>query len=359
MPELRKDPISERWVIIATERGKRPSDFCGGEAVAMEKEPKTCPFCEGGEDKTPPEIIAWRKPGTLKNKPGWLVRVIPNKFPALVTEGEVNRRGVGVFDMISGIGAHEVIIESPKHNEHLADAPPEQTEKVLWAYKERIRDLERDKRFRYVLVFKNYGSAAGASLSHPHSQIIATPITPRYLKMELQNARDYFQQKERCIFCDMIVQELSTGDRVVAENEYFVAIEPFAARFPFETWILPRKHSHGFTYLNDEDALQLANIMRDTLQRLKLTLNDPPYNYVLHTSPNPVVRPGKPDYWGTIQYDFHWHIEIIPRLTKQAGFEWGSGLYINPTPPEEAARYLREINLEGGECTWPNEKRKE
>ena len=346
MPELRKDPISERWVIIATERGKRPSDFGGGEAVSMEKEPKICPFCEGSEDKTPSEIIAWRKPGTLKNRPGWLVRVIPNKFPALVIEGEVNRRGVGVFDMISGIGAHEVIIESPRHNEHLSEAPPEQIEKVLWAYKERIRDLERDKRFRYVLVFKNYGSSAGASLSHPHSQIIATPITPRYLKMELQSARNYFQQKERCIFCDMITQELSTGERIVAENEYFVALEPFAARFPFETWILPRKHAHGFTYLNDEDALQLANIMRDTLRRLKLTLNDPPYNYVLHTSPNPVVRPGKPDYWGTIQYDFHWHIEIIPRLTQQAGFEWGSGLYINPTPPEEATRYLKEVNVE-------------
>ncbi len=343
MPELRKDPISERWVIVSTERGRRPSDFKMGEEKGAGQDNVKCPFCEGNETKTPAEIISYRKPGTAPNTPGWQVRVIPNKFPALVIEGEVNRTGIGIFDMMSGIGAHEVIVETPKHGEHMPDMEDPQVEKILWAYKERIRDLEKDKRFRYVLVFKNHGEAAGASLSHAHSQIIATPITPRYVKLELANARQYFIEKERCIFCDLIRQELSYGERVVTENEHFVTIMPFASRFPFEVWLLPRKHYSKFSEMNEEETKHCARMLKDILTRLKKTLYDPPYNYVVHTAPNIVTRPGRPDYWGTIQYDFHWHIEIIPRLTSTAGFEWGSGLYINPTPPEEAAKYLREI----------------
>jgi UDPglucose--hexose-1-phosphate uridylyltransferase len=184
MPELRKDPISDRWVIIATERGRRPSDFKEGAAGKI-TEGKYCPFCEGEESKTPNEIVAWRNPGSKPNSPGWSVRVTPNKFPALVVEGEVNRTGIGIFDMMSGIGAHEVILETPKHGENLADMDETHIDKILWAYKNRIADLEKDKRFRYVLVFKNYGEAAGASLEHAHSQLIATPITPRYIKLEL------------------------------------------------------------------------------------------------------------------------------------------------------------------------------
>ncbi|MBU0574393.1 MAG: galactose-1-phosphate uridylyltransferase [Candidatus Margulisiibacteriota bacterium] len=340
MSELRKCPITDRWVIISPTRGRRPSDF---EAVSAEKTDNAkCPFCEGNESKTPAEIIAWRKPNTLPNTPGWQVRIIPNKFPALGIEGEVNRRGIGIFDMMSGVGAHEVIIETPRHNESLADMTEADIDKVLWAYKHRIQDLQKDSRFRYILVFKNYGKAAGASLEHPHSQLIATPITPRYVKLELSNSRAYFQEKERCIFCDLMRQELSSGERIVYENELFVAFAPFASRFPFETWILPRRHHSDFQGTPDDERMQLAGCLKDVLTRLKVTLNDPPYNYVVHTAPNSITRPGKPDYWGTIEYDYHWHIEIIPRLTKMAGFEWGSGLYINPTSPEEAAKYLRE-----------------
>ena len=346
MPELRKDPISERWVVISTERGKRPSDF-KLPSVAEEEalDIKGCPFCGGNESKTPPEITAWRKPGTEPNTQGWDIRVVSNKFPALTNEGDVNRTGMGVFDMMSGIGAHEVIIETPRHDLNIPDMDDEHVEKVLWAYKQRILDIGKDQRFRYVLVFKNYGKVAGASLSHPHSQLIATPITPRYVKMELSNSREYFLEKERCIFCDIIRQELGSGERMVYENEYFVVFTPFASRFPFEVWILPRRHEFGFQVLPDEERLLLAQCLKDVLKRLRTTLDDPPYNYVLHTSPNPIPRPGKPDYWGTIQFDFHWHIEIIPRLTKMAGFEWGSGLYINPTSPEEAAKYLREAKI--------------
>lgn len=345
MPELRKDPISDRWVIISTGRGKRPSDFAGATVEEEKEKPKDCPFCEGNEDKTPREITALRKPETLPDKPGWLVRIMENKFPALTKVGEVSRTGTGILDMMSGIGAHEVIVESPDHVKHLGDMDVDQIEKVLWAYKQRITDLEKDMRFRYVLVFKNYGSQAGASLSHPHSQLIATPITPRYVKLELSNSRAYFLEKERCIFCDLIRQELGSGERIINENEYFVTFCPFASRFPFEIWLLPRKHHSGFQELPDEERSQLAIMLKDALARLKVTLNNPPYNYVVHTAPNPTPRPGRPDYWGTIMYDYHWHIEIIPRLTKMAGFEWGSGLYINPTAPEQAAKYMRETTL--------------
>lgn len=346
MPELRKDPISERWVVISSERGKRPSDFkmpsVAEESIGSEK---NCPFCGGNEAKTPPEINAWRTGGSKPDTPGWDVRMIQNKFPALTTKGDVNRTGMGIFDMMSGIGAHEVIVETPQHNLTIPDMEDDQVVKILWAYKQRIVDLEKDKRFRYVLVFKNYGKTAGASLAHPHSQLISTPITPRYVKMELSNARAYFLEKERCIFCDIIRQELGSGERMVFENEYFVAFTPFASRFPFEIWILPRRHEYGFQILPDEERLLLAQCLKDILARLKACLNDPPFNYVLHTAPNPVPRPGKPDYWGTIKYDFHWHIEIIPRLTKMAGFEWGSGLYINPTAPEQAAKFLRDVKI--------------
>lgn len=346
MPELRKDPISERWMVIASERGQRPTDFKmpsvsdeAGEGGAK------CPFCKGNEAKTPPEITAWRDPNTAPNTVGWDVRIVNNLFPALVKEGEINRTGMGVFDMMSGVGAHEVIIETPDHKMNIPDMAEEHIEKILWAYKQRIVELGKDSRFRYVLVFKNYGKVAGASLTHPHSQLIATPITPRYVKMELANSRAYFLEKERCIFCDIIRQELGSGDRIVFENEFFVAFTPFASRFPFETWILPRRHEYGYQVMPDEERLLLARCLKDVLKKLKVCLNDPPYNMVLHTSPNPIARPGKPDYWGTLQYDFHWHIELIPRLTKMAGFEWGSGLYINPVAPEKAAKFLRETQI--------------
>jgi UDPglucose--hexose-1-phosphate uridylyltransferase len=346
MPELRKDPISDRWVVISTERGKRPTDFAMPRVSdESSNDLSKCPFCEGHEKMTPPEILAWRKGGTQPDSPGWEIRAMQNKFPALTPEGDVNRTGMGVYDMMSGIGAHEVIVESPRHNDNIPDLPDEHVEKILWAYKQRIVEINKDPRFRYALVFKNYGKTAGASLSHPHSQLIATPITPRYVKLELSNSREYFQEKERCIFCDIIRQELGTGERIVYENEYFVVFTPFASRFPFEIWLLPRRHEHGFQVMPDEERLLLAQCLKDVLKRLQVVLNDPPYNYVLHTSPSITPRPGKPDYWGTIEYDYHWHIEIIPRLTKMAGFEWGSGLYINPTAPEQAAKFLREAAI--------------
>ncbi|MBM3325299.1 MAG: hypothetical protein FJY66_06485 [Calditrichaeota bacterium] len=217
--------------------------------------------------------------------------------------------------------------------------------KVLRAYRERLADLERDLRFRYVLIFKNYGLSAGASLSHPHTQLIATPITPRTVAIELESAREHYSIKERCLFCDIISQEMEQDKRVVSTDEGYLVSTPFASRFPFELLISPIEHQHDFGQLSDVHLNRLAVVLKRTLSQLKQALNDPPYNFIVHTSPNMLARGRRPGHWQTLPYDYHWHIEIFPRLTRMAGFEWGTGFYINPTPPEDAARFLREIKV--------------
>lgn len=345
MSELRFDPIRRRWSIIATERRFRPHEF-----QRPEPEPAgelgACPFEYGNEHHTPPEIFVIAKGGRSPNGPGWQVRVVPNKFPALRVEGELSREGVGLYDRVTGIGAHEVIIEGPDHHRSLVDMAPEDVALIFRAARERLLDLRKDIRIRYVLVFKNHGRDAGASLFHPHSQIIATPVIPTVVVEELNNARQHWSHKERCIFCDLIQQERSYGSRVVFETAHFFLLEPFAASFPFETWILPKVHSHDFALCGDQVLLDLARVVRDFLRRIRTLLADPPYNMILHTAPSPHPRPGQPRYWTTIEQDFHWHLEFIPRVTRIAGFEWGSGYAINPTPPEDAARFLREVIVE-------------
>jgi UDPglucose--hexose-1-phosphate uridylyltransferase len=333
LPELRKDPITGRWVIISTDRGKRPSDFVR-ESVQI-KGNGFCPFCYGNEAKTPPEVLAYGRNGSGKDTPGWSIRVVPNKFPALQIEGDLDREGEGLFDRMNGIGAHEVIVETPDHQSTLATLPEKSVEEVLWAYRDRMLDLKNDKRFRYILLFKNHGEAAGASLEHTHSQLIALPIVPKRVREEVDKSKHYFEEKERCIFCDMIRQEVETGSRVIGENEYFIALAPYAPRFPFETWLLPRQHGSAFENHQSPIYASLARLLRDLLRRLDAVLNRPAYNYVVHTSP----------IGEEINEHFHWHIEMMPKLTKVAGFEWGTGFYINPTPPEEAARFLREAQL--------------
>ncbi len=341
MPELRHDPIQKRWVIIATERALRPHDFL---IEPERKEVNFCPFCEGNEEKTPPEIFAVRHSDSERDRPGWRVRVVPNKFPALKIEGGLDRRGLGPYDRMNGVGAHEVIIETPDHVAHFSDLKPEQLKLVLATYRERLVDLRHDRRFKYILIFKNYGQAAGASLSHPHTQLIATPVTPRTVAVELQSARDHYHVKERCLFCDIIDYELDAQERIIARNDRFVAIAPYASRFPFEVFLAPLQHRHDFAEITEEEIELLAEIMRELLGRMKTTLNDPPYNFLIHTIPNTRSTPKRYAYWETIEHDFHWHLEIMPRLTRIAGFEWGTGFYINPTPPEAAARYLRETS---------------
>jgi UDPglucose--hexose-1-phosphate uridylyltransferase len=335
VPELRKDPVTGRWVIISTDRAKRPSDFSRERAVI--KGGGFCPFCPGNESRTPPEILAYRPAENgQRDAPGWNLRVIPNKFPALGIEGELDRQAEGMFDKMNGIGAHEVVIETPDHMETLATMPVKRVEDVLWAFRDRILDLKQDRRFKYILVFKNHGEAAGASLEHPHSQLIALPILPKQVVEELEGAKRYFANKERCIFCDIIRQESEARVRVAAENQDFMTLAPYAPRFPFETWILPKRHESAFENSPSNVYENLAQMLRTVLSKAAQVLDDPAYNLVLHSSP---VQENTHDY-------YHWHLEIIPKLTKTAGFEWGTGFYINPTPPEEAARFLREAVVE-------------
>lgn len=331
MHELRKDPVIGRWVIIASERAGRPNDFSVNREMPTGG---TCPFCYGNEDKTPPEVLAYgRTPTEVADTPNWTVRVVPNKYPALRIEGPLGRRAAGMYDLMNAVGAHEVVIESPYHDTQIADLSEAQIAEVLWAYHDRFIDLKKDPRFRYILIFKNQGAEAGATLEHAHTQIIATPVVPKRVAEEIQGARQHFEQRERCIFCDVLQQELENPVRVVAQNAHFVSLEPFASRFPYETWILPRQHAAQFENLTGNEVEALAAILRDTLQRMKQALEDAPFNYVLHTAPT------RGD--GVGEY-YHWHMEIMPKLTRVAGFEWGSGFYINPTPPEVAALNLRD-----------------
>lgn len=332
MPELRKDPVTGRWVIIATDRVRRPSDFLR-ETVVI-KGGRFCPFCPGNEVKTPPEVLAYRDSGG-RNEPGWKVRVIPNKFPALRVEGTLDRRGEGMYDKMDGVGAHEVIIETPEHLLTTSDLPQAQIESVLWAVRDRMLDLKRDIRLKYILVFKNHGEAAGATLEHSHSQLIALPVVPKRVQEEIDGGLRYYEFKERCVYCDMHKQESESGTRVVLETEHLLAICPYAPRFPFETWVLPRRHSSHFETADAPVLSNLAWVIKTLLHKLERVLERPPYNWILHTAP--LQQPHMAHY--------HWHFEFIPKLTRVAGFEWGSGFYINPTPPEEAAKYLREAGL--------------
>ncbi len=332
MPELRKDPVIGRWVIISTERGKRPSDFADAE---VKKKGGFCPFCYEHEDKTPPEIFALRPDKSSRDKPGWSLRVVPNKFPALRVEGQLNRQGEGIYDKMNGVGAHEVIIENPDHYKDLADMEVPGIREVFWTFRERILDLKKDIRLKYVMVFKNHGVSAGASLEHTHSQLIATPIIPKTVVEEMEGAKQYFSYKDRCIFCDIIRQELNNNVRVVYDEEHFIALEPYAPRFPFETWIIPKEHYSHYESISDDLLNHLAVTMKEVLGRINLALNHPPYNFVIHTYP---MQDDDID-------SFHWHIEFMPKLTKVAGFEWGTGFHINPTSPEDAAQYLKQITL--------------
>jgi len=330
MPELRKDPVLGRWIIISKERRKRPTDFLIEQSMTSGG---FCPLCPGNENTTPPEVLAYDGNGhPRRDGAPWQVRVVPNKYPALVIEGELDKEGEGLYDRMNGIGAHEVIIESPVHEQSFSALAPEKMFYVLRAFKERINDLSRDPRFKYVMIFKNHGKAAGASLEHSHSQLIALPILPRMIVSELSGALSYYRYKERCIFCDIIRQEIKQDVRVVCQNEHFITLTPFAPRTPFEMWVLPKHHSSAYCKEPDNTLFSLAQLLSETLHRLDSCIADVPYNFVLHNEP--LQSDGLEHY--------HWHFEIVPKLTSIAGFEWGSGFYINPMPPEEAAAYLRQ-----------------
>jgi len=333
MPELRKDPIVGRWVIIAPDRAQRPEDFT---QEFKSQDGQFCPFCEGHESATPHEILAFRPPDSDANGTGWRVRVVPNRFPALQVEGDLNKRGDGIYDLMNGIGAHEVIIECPQHETNPARLPLDNHREVLWAYRERLVDLRRDPRLVHGLIFKNKGAPAGASLEHSHSQLIVTPVVPISVSEEMTGSLEFYNYRGRCIYCDMVRQELDNSGRIVLDTPHFVAFCPYASRFPFETWIVPKHHASHFEDITRNETEGLARILKNVLDKLEVALDDPPYNYVIHTAP----------FDGGELAHYHWHIEIFPRLTRVAGFEWGSGFYINPVQPEEAAKFLRDVEID-------------
>ncbi len=279
-------------------------------------------------------MLAFRN-GSSPNEPGWTLRVVPNKFPALRVEGDLSREGEGLYDKMNGIGAHEVIIESPEHVVSLGDLPEKRVEDLFWAFRERINDLKKDHRLRYIILFKNQGEAAGASLEHSHSQLIALPVVPKRVQEEVEGARKYHEFKERCIYCDIIKQEMTESNRLILETEQLVVVAPYASRFPFECWILPKRHESHFEDADTATIQSLGTTVRTLVRKFDKVLEIPPYNLMVHTAP---VQEGKIAH-------FHWHVEIIPKLTRVAGFEWGTGFYINPTPPEEAAVFLRDARV--------------
>jgi len=341
MNELRKDPILGNWVIISPERGKRPQAFARSQRIVKKKE-TVCPLCSGNESLTPPEIYALRPKGSKPNTSDWRVRVVPNRFPALDRDKKLVHKEHGMFGIMSGFGAHEVIIETPNHDKNLKDQSIRELSEVLRTFQKRIEDLYKDKRLRQIIIFKNEGQAAGASLQHLHSQLIATPVIPKRIREELIGSRNYFKRKERCVYCDIVSQEKESGERIVYENRDYISFCPFASRFPFEIWLLPKRHSANFSsQATKKNIPLLVAALKTTMQKLALALDNPQYNYVVHTAPNPISRHG---YEKNIDRDFHWHIEIIPRLTRLAGFEWGADFYINPMTPEEAAKSLRDAN---------------
>jgi UDPglucose--hexose-1-phosphate uridylyltransferase len=351
MSELRQDPIHRRWVIMAPERARRLDAVPAGAPPEAGRPPDagppldaraSCPFCPGHEPATPPEVLVLR-PG-----PGgpldWCVRVVPNRVPALRVEGDLTSSANGVYDRMTGIGAHEVVIESPDHAATLADMEYRQVERVVEAWQLRQRDLFNDHRLEHVLVFKNHGIQAGALVAHSHSQIIATPITPFRVASRIAHARAWYRDRRRCVFCDVLDQELAEGSRVVWADRHFAVLCPYASRYPFELLVLPRRHEPAFVQATPDEAAALARVLRDSIRRLCDGLGNPPYNLVLHTAPNPRALHAGVEPGPSLHDAWHWHLEILPRLAPVAGFEWGSGFFINPTPPEDAAAFLRGLS---------------
>jgi UDPglucose--hexose-1-phosphate uridylyltransferase len=329
MPELRHNVLTREWVIIATERAKRPHEFAGkvdGKRVNPPYVP-SCPFCPGNEEMTPPATLV------IPDNGSWHVRVTPNKFAALSYDGERQRSFEGIRRTVTGVGVHEVIIESPDHSKSTALLKDSQVETLIDAYLDRFNFASQDPRVEQVTIFKNHGLAAGTSLEHPHSQIIGSPVITSQIRDRMINALRHFDEFGECIYCRVLDVELSEKSRIVMETEHFVTFVQFAALTPFSMLIMPRRHMSCFSEITDAEAADLAGILRRTLAKLYYGLMDPDFNYTIRTGPREAFG---------VKY-FHWYLSIIPRLTKVAGFELGSGMFINPSLPEENASFLREV----------------
>ena len=334
MSYLRFDETTLDWIIFAPSRARRPHELRRQCPEPAEPPDATehCPFCPGNEGRTPHEIFAVRPAGGAASD--WQVRVIPNKFPALTIEADPRHQDDAEgFRTMGGCGAHEVVIESREHSRPLADQPVDQIERVLRAVQARSQDLLRDKRFQTVVAFKNHGESAGTSLRHPHWQVIATPVVPRLLRQKHAVATDYFDQTGRCLYCVMLERELAAKRRILAVNDDFAAVLPYASHVAFETWILPRHHLSSFAFEEPHRLRALAELLKTTLMKLHRGLENPDFNLAIDTAPR----------GDELKEYFLWHMRILPHLSTPAGFELGSGMSINTILPEEAAEYLRGI----------------
>jgi UDPglucose--hexose-1-phosphate uridylyltransferase len=325
-PQLRHDPITDRWVLIAPERfhSLEPNS-------ELPPDTDPCPFCEGREFETEAELLAVREPGSRPDGPGWRVRVVPNKFPSVRPGASAAPPGAGLLAGLPGRGQAEVVVECPGHLASLADLPAGRFRELLGVYRDRLVSLAEDPAVAYAQVFKNHGLAAGASLAHSHSQIVALPAVPVAVQQELDAAAAYHARTGRCVFCDLIAQELTDGSRVVRATPHFAAVAAYAGRFPYETWLLPRRHAARYEQISADELDDLAGLLHWLLVRIGAVAGQPAYNFFLHTAPLNGEGGGH----------FHWHWEVLPRMTGTAGFEWATGCNINPVPPEEAAARLR------------------
>ncbi|MFQ5817873.1 MAG: galactose-1-phosphate uridylyltransferase [Terriglobia bacterium] len=331
MPEIRQNIITRQWVIIATERARRPEQFAQkGEKKALPAYDPTCPFCPGNEAMAPPETL--RLPG----KDGWQVRVVPNKFAALAAAGALVRSHAGIKRTMTGVGIHEVIVETPVHNATTALLSDAEVVQILDSYQQRYAAIVTDPRVAQVTLFKNHGEAAGTSLEHPHSQLIGTPIIPMEVRDRMETALHFYDEEGECVFCRTLAEERDEGTRVVVEGEHFTAFVPFAALSPFHIWIFPKRHSASFAQMDEKEKLNLARVLRRVLRKLYDGLGNPDYNYTIRTAPHDAAG---------VNY-YHWYLSIVPRLTRMAGFELGSGMFINTALPEESAKFLRKVKVD-------------
>jgi UDPglucose--hexose-1-phosphate uridylyltransferase len=332
MAELRQNMATKDWVIISTERAKRPDAYVEKHKPVITETQlffdPNCPFCPGNEEI---DLEVTRTPDTSD----WQTRVVKNKFPALSEQGVVSRTFDGVHRSISGVGYHEVVVEHPRHNTTLALMKPNAIKIFLQTLYWRGWEMQKDDRIEQVIYFKNHGPQAGASLRHPHSQIIGLPVVPNDIRRRIEEARRYFDDTGYCVYCTMMQDEIKNKARLVALSKHFVAFVLYAAPAPFHIWIIPRKHSVSFLYSQDDELFDLAMVIRDVLRRLYVGLRDPAYNLIIRTAP---VKEISNDY-------LHWYVTIVPRLSRSAGFELGSGIFINPSIPEESAEFLRKIKI--------------
>lgn len=328
MSELRHNIISGDWVIIASERAKRPKDFKKKEEnkAALPQYQKECPFCAGNEATAGEETFR------INDGKSWLVRCIYNKFPALSPREDLSRHIGIIYNSITGFGFHEVIVEHPRHDLSIPLMSDEDVENIIKTYKNRYKALENNKDIASVIIFKNQGPQAGASLMHPHSQIIATPIVPPQIRHRMEQASRYLDVTGKCVFCAMLEEELSQRKRIILETDSFVSFVPFAPAAPFIVWIFPRRHMSAFNEITDGEASDLAKHLKAILGKLYRGLDNPDFNYTIRSLP---VREKGTEY-------FHWYLSIVPRIANPAGFELGSGIFINASIPEESAEFLRQ-----------------